>query len=98
MEPLPSIHLHIERLVLDGVPLTAAEAERLQAGLAAELLRLFTEAPAAGAPQSQHLRSLPIASVEFDRENHAAFGENLASTLHQSLAPVLGAAPRPIAS
>jgi len=36
-----SIRLHIERLVLDGLPVTAADAPRVKAALEAELTRLL---------------------------------------------------------
>ena len=36
-----SVHLHIERLVVDGLPLSQHEAERMQAALEAELVQLL---------------------------------------------------------
>lgn len=38
-----NIRLHIERVVLDGLDLNRAEAERVQGGLEAELTRLLSE-------------------------------------------------------
>lgn len=38
-----AISLHIERLVVDGLPLTATQAARLQASLERELARLIVE-------------------------------------------------------
>jgi len=38
-----NIRLHIERLVLDGLPVTNAEAPRVKAAMEAELRRLLTE-------------------------------------------------------
>jgi hypothetical protein len=38
-----SVRIHIERLVVDGLPLTAADGPRLRAAVAAELTRLVTE-------------------------------------------------------
>lgn len=36
-----NVRLHIDRLVLDGVPMSAAERPRLQAAVEAELARLI---------------------------------------------------------
>ena len=44
----PSVRLHIERLVLEGVPIGTAEVRHLQAALERELARLLSSAPAAG--------------------------------------------------
>jgi hypothetical protein len=38
-----NIRLHIERLVLDGLPVTAAQAPRVKAAIEAELGRLLSE-------------------------------------------------------
>jgi hypothetical protein len=38
-----NIRLHIERLVLDGLPVTRAEAPRVKAAMEAELGRLLSE-------------------------------------------------------
>jgi hypothetical protein len=37
----PAVRLHIERLLLDGLPLTATQGARLQASLEGELARLI---------------------------------------------------------
>ncbi len=39
----PNIHLHIERLILDGLPIERAQAPQIQAAVEAELARLLTE-------------------------------------------------------
>jgi putative IMPACT (imprinted ancient) family translation regulator len=41
----PDINLHIERLVLDGVPLGSADVPLLQAAMEQELGRLLSSAP-----------------------------------------------------
>lgn len=38
-----TIHVHIERLVLDGLPVTGAQAPRVEAALEAELGRLLAD-------------------------------------------------------
>ena len=39
----PNIHLHIERLILDGLPIERAQGPHVQAAVEAELARLLTE-------------------------------------------------------
>ena len=39
----PNIHLHIERLILDGLPIECAQGPHVQAAVEAELARLLTE-------------------------------------------------------
>ena len=39
----PNIHLHIERLVLDGLPIDRGQGPHVQAAVEAELTRLLTE-------------------------------------------------------
>ena len=45
LTPQPSVRLHIERVVLDGVALSAAEQPRFRAALAEELSRMFRAEP-----------------------------------------------------
>ena len=45
LNPQPSVRLHIERVVLDGVALSAAEQPRFRAALAEELSRMFRAEP-----------------------------------------------------
>ena len=42
-ETKPNIHLHIERLILDGLPIERAQGPHVQAAVEAELARLLTE-------------------------------------------------------
>jgi hypothetical protein len=39
----PNIHLHIEQLILDGLPIERAQGPHVQAAVEAELTRLLTE-------------------------------------------------------
>lgn len=39
----PNIHLHIERLILDGLPIERAQGSQVQAAVEAELARLLAE-------------------------------------------------------
>jgi hypothetical protein len=47
-----NIVLHIERLVLDGLPITRQQAPRIQAAIEIELTRLLSEDGLAGSLQS----------------------------------------------
>ena len=42
---LPALSLHIDRVVMNGLPIAAAAAPRLQAALDGELTRLLSTAP-----------------------------------------------------
>lgn len=48
-----NIHLHIERLVLDGLPIASIEAARVQAAVEAELGRLLANGFSAPASLAQ---------------------------------------------
>jgi hypothetical protein len=39
----PNIHLHIDRLILDGLPIERTQGPHVQAAVEAELARLLTE-------------------------------------------------------
>jgi len=57
------IELHIERLVLDGLPLWAGDAARIQAAIEAELSRYLTEMPV----QAEAFRSFQSSALEVVR-------------------------------
>lgn len=42
-ETQPNIHLHIERLILDGLPIERAQAANIRAAVEMELTRLLAE-------------------------------------------------------
>ena len=84
-----TIRLHIERLVLDGLPLEAAHGPAVQAAVEAELRRLLAEgglapdlrqggalAYARGA--DLHLSPTPVPD---------ALGRQIGTAIHQSLRP-----------
>jgi hypothetical protein len=50
-----TINIVIERLVLDGLPLTARERDRMVSGLQAELVRLFEREGVPGSVSSDHM-------------------------------------------
>jgi hypothetical protein len=81
------IHLHIERLVLEGLPTAAHQGAQVQCALERELARLL-----AVSGLSQELRggiavpSLPAAGIEVHRENHAArLGREVARAVHGAI-------------
>jgi hypothetical protein len=82
----PPIALHIERLVLDGLPLTAAQAVRMQASLERELARLIADGgdvrgwPGAGAAQPA-----VAAPVRWDATRPSQLGRAVARNVFTSL-------------
>jgi hypothetical protein len=85
----PAMSLHIDRLVLEGLPLPRNAGPRLQAALGAELGRLF-----AGAALRSDLRAgvaldvLRLDGVTLDATAGAErLGEQLARALFSGLAP-----------
>ncbi|HEX4953037.1 MAG TPA: hypothetical protein VF017_06555 [Thermoanaerobaculia bacterium] len=84
-----SVHLHIERLVLDGLPLGPRERRELEAALGAELGRLLAQGPlhpelAAGqAVPSLRAPDLPMPQ----NQGPTALGQGLARSIHGGLAP-----------
>ena len=84
-----NINLHIERLVLDGLPLTRREGALVQAAVEAELVRLLgTEglSPAlAGGGMTPHLA--PPAVTYAPGGDPAALGAQIAQSVYGSLGP-----------
>ncbi len=62
----PNIHLHIERLILDGLPIERSQGPHVQAAVEAELSRLLTQnglaanLQAGGAMPSVHANALQL--------------------------------------
>jgi hypothetical protein len=82
----PDIHLHIERLVLDGLPLAPAEVPRFQAALEQELGRRLAAASAPGWPGGAVAR-LDAGAVHLAAGGSArTWGRQVAQTLAASLA------------
>ena len=90
--PQPAVHLHIERLVLDGLDLAPAEAARFEAALTGELARHLAGVPAAGWTSSA-LARLQAAPIQVDAGQPAP---GLAAAVAQSVfASVSPAASHP---
>ena len=62
-----NIRLHIERLVLDGLPMTAAQAPRVKAALEAELGRLLSGGISHELASGAALPSVSAAAVQLPR-------------------------------
>ena len=59
------IHVHIERLILDGLPIGPSGGSRVQAAVEAELARLLTEGNIAQAwPSGGAVPTVPAAPIQ----------------------------------
>lgn len=91
------IRLHIERLVVDGLPLTPAQAARMQAALERELARLLAHGdPAAWRAGAVHaIAAAPVTPVTWDASRPHQLGRALARSVFASLG---GSPPRDAAA
>ena len=86
--PRPAVHLHIERLVLEGLELTPAEAARFEAALTGELPRHFAGVPA-GSWTAAALARLQAAPIQFNASQPpAGLAAAVAQSVFASVAPV----------
>ena len=85
----PNLRLFIERIVLDGIPLTGAETSRLRGAMQRELTRLLRQELPAGLRQGGAVPSLPAVTMGAiaPGERPEAIGVRLARAVHRSLAP-----------
>lgn len=81
ISPRPAVHLHIERLVLDGLELAPAEAARFEAALTGELARHLVAVPA-GSWTSAVIARRSVAPIEFHARQPAA---DLAAAIARSV-------------
>jgi hypothetical protein len=84
-----SLHLHIDRLVLEGTALSPRDAARLQAALSAELQTLLQARELhSGLARGTALPTFPAAPLSLpSAPNPQAFGRQLAGHLADTLAP-----------
>ncbi len=81
------MHLHVDRVVLDGFPAEGLDASRLHAALESELTRLLTHADSTGWT-SQALDHLQAPTVHLaPNAGSAAWGRQIARALMTTLAP-----------
>ena len=83
----PELKLHIERLVLDGLPLKPGEERLVQAALEAELTRLLVEGGLAETWQAGGaVPSLPAASAQISpHASPTTIGRQVAQSVYSSL-------------
>jgi hypothetical protein len=83
-----NLRLSIDRIVLDGLPLTGAESARLGAAMQGELVRLLRREIPAGLRQATAAPSVPALSMgEIGGERPEAIGVRLARTVYRGLRP-----------
>jgi hypothetical protein len=83
----PSVQLHIERLVLDGLPVSRGQGELVQAAIETELTHLLAEQglSSSSAGAVPHLSANSI-QVTHDSKP-AQLGHQIARAIHGSLTP-----------
>ncbi len=87
-----NINLHIERLVLDGLPLTSGQSRTVQAALECELAALFEERGiktiSGGA-----VPHLSVAPIQLSPDGQPRqWGRQIARTIYDGLAPAAASA------
>ncbi|MBI3900064.1 MAG: hypothetical protein HY308_17485 [Gammaproteobacteria bacterium] len=82
-----NVNLHIERLLLEGLDLSARDGDVVNAALQHELVRLIG-AGALSLPQSFNVASLRAAPIRLNADAGAVeVGEGVAQTLYGELSP-----------
>ena len=86
---MSDIHLHIERLVLDGFALDAAQGPALQAAVQAEVSRLLAEQGlGSGFRQGGALAYVRGPDLQLPPEPHPEpLGRQIGGAIHRSLCP-----------
>jgi hypothetical protein len=82
-----NITINIERLILDGLPIAAAQGPLVQAALEAELGRLLAvDGLAAGLLAGGAVPTLPAGAISIGRETSpAALGRQIAQAMYGGL-------------
>lgn len=82
-----NINLHIERLVLDGIPLSPGERPLLQAAVEAELTRLLTSGSLSDVLQSGGaLYNVRTAGIQLvSNKNAARLGDQIAGAVYEGI-------------
>ena len=81
------IHLHIERIVVDGLPLTARDGALVRAALEAELTRLLAQPQPGGARRaSTAVPRVRADGIRVAREARPAeIGQQIARSVHGAI-------------
>lgn len=82
-----NINLHIERLVLDGLPVEVKDSAMLRAAIEAELTRLLTEnGLSSGLQTGGRLTRLPANAIQLSTgESPPQLGQQIARTVYGSI-------------
>ena len=83
--PQPSIQLHIERLVLEGLPVSTVQGPIVQAAMETELTRLFTieGLPASASHAEPHL---PVGQIHLIPDGGPGdLGQQIGAAVHHIL-------------
>ena len=82
-----NITLHIERLILDGVPLAHGQRPLVQAAVEAELARLLAgDGLTAQLQRGGALRNIPAGNIQLSSDgNPHALGQQIAHAVYQGI-------------
>ena len=84
-----NLHLHIERLILEGLPLEASGEPALRAAVEAELAQRFSAAGlGSGLGRGGAFAATPIGHIDLPPASEPAeLGRRIGGAVHGSLAP-----------
>ena len=83
-----NIRVHIDRLVLDGVPISSDDAPVLQAAVESELARLFSDPSWSSIASPAHLARIGGQPIQLAAKHDAAsLGHQIASAIHGGFVP-----------
>jgi len=85
-----NINVHIERLILDGLPIEVGQGALVQAAVEAELARLLAEGSIAPGPQSGGaLPSIRADAIQLMAQSSPAqMGQQIAQSVHEAIGKV----------
>jgi hypothetical protein len=87
LDPQPSIELHIEELVLHGLPVTGSQGPVVQAAVETELARLLTE-QGLSRSSTEATAHLSASSIQLAKNSQPAhLGHQIAQAVYGSLTP-----------
>jgi hypothetical protein len=82
-----NINLHIERLILDGLPVNGSDSSIVQAAVEGELMRLLAEQGLTGV-SARAVPNLSLGPIELGKETKPAhLGHQIARTIHEGFRP-----------
>lgn len=85
-----NIHLHIERLILDGLPIERNQASHVQAAVEAELTRLLGDNGLAAALQAGGaIPSVRANEIQLGDSNPTHMGNHIAQSVYSGIGNML---------